>query len=194
MVGWWLIWLGGIDFSVFCLRGACPCSCGVGLCLLSYWVLPLNSEALAILKAWRRQTKFEFVFTNEVGERLRAVRDWQKTKKAAKIENFRFMDTLHHTATLQDHGWAWPGCIERVDASQRGSRAHWYTLPNNIRSRIGRAYRQGVERGDHPSRSWLEAHQAALEYARQKASTRQCLTRPGAIDTLEDNAIPESLV
>jgi integrase len=88
--------------------------------LLSYWVLPLNSEALAILKAWRRQTKFEFVFTNEVGERLRAVRDWQKTKKAAKIENFRFMDTLHHTATLQDHRWAWPGCIERVDASQRG--------------------------------------------------------------------------
>jgi integrase len=62
-------------------------------------VLPLNAEALVVLKAWRRQTKFEFVFTNEVGERLREVRDWKEIKAAAQIENFRFMDTRHHTAT-----------------------------------------------------------------------------------------------
>ncbi len=62
-------------------------------------VLPLNDEALAVLKAWRRQTRFEFVFANEVGERLYEVRDWKKIRAAAKIENFRFMDTRHHTAT-----------------------------------------------------------------------------------------------
>jgi integrase len=62
-------------------------------------VVPLNNEALAVLKAWRRQTRFEFVFTNEVGERQRDVRDWTKIKRAAKVENFRFMDTRHHTAT-----------------------------------------------------------------------------------------------
>ncbi|MFM0224138.1 tyrosine-type recombinase/integrase [Paraburkholderia dipogonis] len=62
-------------------------------------VLPLNNEALSVLKAWRRQTKFEFVFTNEVGERLTAVRDWGRIRKVAKIEDFRFMDTRHHTAT-----------------------------------------------------------------------------------------------
>lgn len=62
-------------------------------------VLPLNAEALAVLKAWRRQTKFEFVFTNEVGERLKEVRHWDEIRAAAKIEGFRFMDTRHHTAT-----------------------------------------------------------------------------------------------
>jgi integrase len=62
-------------------------------------VIPLNAEALAILKAWRRQTKFEFIFTNEVGERLTAVRDWDRVKRAAQISDFRFMDTRHHTAT-----------------------------------------------------------------------------------------------
>ncbi|MFM0340515.1 tyrosine-type recombinase/integrase [Paraburkholderia fungorum] len=62
-------------------------------------VLPLNDEALAVLKAWRRQTKFEFVFINEMGERLIEVRDWLKIRKAAQIKDFRFMDTRHHTAT-----------------------------------------------------------------------------------------------
>ncbi|WP_244144932.1 tyrosine-type recombinase/integrase [Paraburkholderia tuberum] len=62
-------------------------------------VLPLNDEALAVLKAWRRQVKFEFVFTNEVCERLREVRDWDRIKTVAQIEDFRFMDTRHHTAT-----------------------------------------------------------------------------------------------
>ncbi|WP_268738017.1 site-specific integrase [Paraburkholderia dioscoreae] len=61
--------------------------------------VPLNDEALAVLKAWRRRTRFEFVFTNEIGERLREVRDWTKIRRAAKVESFRFMDTRHHTAT-----------------------------------------------------------------------------------------------
>jgi site-specific recombinase XerD len=62
-------------------------------------VLPLNAEALAVLKAWRRQTKYEFVFTNEIGERMREVRDWSEIKAAAQITGFRFMDARHHTAT-----------------------------------------------------------------------------------------------
>lgn len=59
----------------------------------------MNVESLAVLKAWRRQVKFEFVFTNEVGERLREVRDWNRIRKTAQIDDFRFMDTRHHTAT-----------------------------------------------------------------------------------------------
>ena len=62
-------------------------------------VIDLNAEALAVLKAWRRQTAFEFVFTNELGERLNGVRHWKEIRAAAKISNFRFMDTRHHTAT-----------------------------------------------------------------------------------------------
>ncbi|HTR06340.1 MAG TPA: hypothetical protein VMJ11_06715 [Paraburkholderia sp.] len=53
--------------------------------------MPLNAEALAVLKAWRRQTRFEFIFTNEQGERLMAVRDWVIVKREAKIEAFRFV-------------------------------------------------------------------------------------------------------
>lgn len=62
-------------------------------------VIPLNAEALAVLKAWRRQTKFEFIFTNEIGERMRSVRDWDQIKRDAQISDFRFMDTRHHAAT-----------------------------------------------------------------------------------------------
>ncbi|MGF6932950.1 site-specific recombinase XerD [Paraburkholderia sp. UCT70] len=64
-------------------------------------VIPLNAEAFAILKAWRDQTfkRFEFIFTNELGEPVRAVRDWSKILTEAQIEDFRFMDTRHHTAT-----------------------------------------------------------------------------------------------
>jgi integrase len=62
-------------------------------------VIDLNAEALAVLKAWRRQTAFEFVFTNELGERLKEVRHWEEIRAAAKITDFRFMDTRHHTAT-----------------------------------------------------------------------------------------------
>jgi integrase len=62
-------------------------------------VIDLNAEALAVLKAWRRQTAFEFVFANELGERMLRVRHWDDIRAAAKIAGFRFMDTRHHTAT-----------------------------------------------------------------------------------------------
>jgi hypothetical protein len=41
-------------------------------------VIDLNAETLAVLKAWRRQTAFEFVFTNELGERMLGVRHWEE--------------------------------------------------------------------------------------------------------------------
>ncbi|WP_224039348.1 tyrosine-type recombinase/integrase, partial [Paraburkholderia unamae] len=41
-------------------------------------VIPMNREACETLMAWRRQVKFVRVFTNEIGEPLREVRDWQK--------------------------------------------------------------------------------------------------------------------
>ncbi|MGF6481929.1 tyrosine-type recombinase/integrase [Paraburkholderia sp. JPY419] len=62
-------------------------------------VIPMNREAYETLMAWRRQVKWARVFTNEIGEPLREVRDWDAVKQAAKIERFRFMDTRHHTAT-----------------------------------------------------------------------------------------------
>ncbi|MGF6663724.1 integrase [Paraburkholderia atlantica] len=62
-------------------------------------VIPMNREVYETLMAWRRQVKWARVFTNEIGEPLREVRDWDAVKRAAEIKNFRFMDTRHHTAT-----------------------------------------------------------------------------------------------
>jgi hypothetical protein len=64
------------------------------------------------------------------------------------------------------HHCLWPGCDKVVPTSQWGCRPHWYRLPNTTRSWIGRAYRQGIQRGDHPSKSWRDAHAAALDFAR----------------------------
>ncbi|MGF6607083.1 hypothetical protein OKW45_001983 [Paraburkholderia sp. WSM4175] len=66
------------------------------------------------------------------------------------------------------HRCLWPGCDIPVCRSIWGCRAHWYALPNNLRAWIGRAYRQGIARGDHPSRSWREAHAAALAWIEQR--------------------------
>lgn len=62
-------------------------------------VIPMNREVYETLMAWRRQVKWARVFTDEVGDALREVRDWQKVKREAGITDFRFMDTRHHTAT-----------------------------------------------------------------------------------------------
>jgi hypothetical protein len=72
------------------------------------------------------------------------------------------------------HKCLWPECDKLIPLSQWGCRSHWYRLPNNIRAWIGRTYRGGVLRGDHPSRHWLEAHHAALEWiAQQEVENRQ---------------------
>ncbi|MCX5543028.1 site-specific integrase [Paraburkholderia sp. CNPSo 3076] len=62
-------------------------------------VIPMNREAYETLIAWRHQVKWVRVFTDELGGPLREVRDWQKVRREAKIEDFRFMDCRHHVAT-----------------------------------------------------------------------------------------------
>lgn len=39
--------------------------------------------------------------------------------------------------------------------------------PGNLRSWIGRAYRYDIQTGTHPTRSYVEAHRAALEWIRE---------------------------
>lgn len=62
------------------------------------------------------------------------------------------------------HRCPWPGCGETLPGTLWGCRAHWHALPNNLRSWIGRAYRQGIEAGTHPSASYCAAHRAALQF------------------------------
>ena len=71
------------------------------------------------------------------------------------------------------HRCGWPNCPRMVPLGRWGCREHWQALPNNLRAWIGRAYRAGIETGTHPSRSWLDAHHAALEWICEDAEERQ---------------------
>lgn len=63
--------------------------------------IPLNSEALATLQEWRKQSSFQtYIFTNKKGEPLGNVKkSWAKILKTAQIENFRWHDMRHHFAS-----------------------------------------------------------------------------------------------
>ncbi len=63
--------------------------------------IPLNSEALNVLKAWRKQTtKNELVFANKNDDRFDTIKKgWKTILDAAKINNFRWHDLRHHFAS-----------------------------------------------------------------------------------------------
>src|SRR5207249_4344634 len=60
--------------------------------------VPLNSDAIDILKSWRQQTKsIDLVFPNKNGEKFDTLKKgWAGIMTAAKIKNFRWHDLRHH--------------------------------------------------------------------------------------------------
>lgn len=69
------------------------------------------------------------------------------------------------------HPCPWPQCTAQVPFQHWGCRTHWHALPNNIRAWIGRAYRFGVDHECHPTRSYVEAHRAALAWIATQAAS-----------------------
>lgn len=62
----------------------------------------------------------------------------------------------------------WPGCKRTVQARFWGCRAHWYQLPEYIRSHIWAAYRTGLESDGRPlSREYLAAIREAEEWIKR---------------------------
>lgn len=63
--------------------------------------IPLNSEAISVLKEWRRQTDSnDLVFHNKDGLRFDNIKNgWATILNAAKIKNFRWHDLRHHFAS-----------------------------------------------------------------------------------------------
>jgi len=66
--------------------------------------VPLNAEALGVLKGWKKQAKPEdaeaFVFPGEDGARLTNVnKAWASLCKLARVAGFRFHDCRHHFAS-----------------------------------------------------------------------------------------------
>lgn len=62
--------------------------------------IPLNSEALDMLKLWRQQTAGELVFPGQNGTPMTTVKTaWGNLLTEAKIDNFRWHDMRHHFAS-----------------------------------------------------------------------------------------------
>lgn len=63
--------------------------------------IPLNTEALNVLKSWRKQTNtIDLVFPNKDGNRFDTVKKgWKAIIDAAEIKNFRWHDMRHHFAS-----------------------------------------------------------------------------------------------
>lgn len=63
--------------------------------------VPLNKEALSVLKCWSKQTNTSnLVFANKDGKRFDSIKkSWTGVLKLAKITNFRWHDLRHHFAS-----------------------------------------------------------------------------------------------
>lgn len=64
--------------------------------------IPLNSEALSVLKTWEAQSEkvSKFIFPGKNGNKLNNVRkSWATLLKKAQITNFRWHDLRHHFAS-----------------------------------------------------------------------------------------------
>lgn len=63
--------------------------------------IPLNTEALFVLKSWRQQTDSpQLVFPSKDGNRFDTIKKaWAGILKAAKIKDFRWHDLRHHFAS-----------------------------------------------------------------------------------------------
>lgn len=62
--------------------------------------VPLNTEAVDLLRRWQAQTKGHMVFAGKTRESLSQVtKSWKRVLKLAKIHEFRWHDLRHHFAS-----------------------------------------------------------------------------------------------
>ena len=62
------------------------------------------------------------------------------------------------------HRCHWPTCEKTVSPRLWGCRAHWYTLPHDIRARINETYVDGQEITKTPSSTYMTAARAAQDW------------------------------
>lgn len=57
----------------------------------------------------------------------------------------------------REHHCHWPGCTKQVPPAVWGCQKHWFMLPQDIRTRIWRAYKPGQEIDGTPSGEYVAA-------------------------------------
>lgn len=57
---------------------------------------------------------------------------------------------------MSNHHCHWPGCVMEVPPKLWGCRAHWFSLPKNLRVKIWDTYRKGQEIDKRPSPEYIE--------------------------------------
>lgn len=62
------------------------------------------------------------------------------------------------------HHCHWPGCDAQVPPAKWGCKAHWYMLPEDIRTRIWRAYGVGQEQNGRPSPEYVAVAREAQDW------------------------------
>lgn len=78
------------------------------------------------------------------------------------------------------HHCHWPGCELQVPPAMWGCRAHWYSLPSDLRAPIWKAYRPGQEIDGTPSRQYIEAARRVQEWiAKNYPETQQRIPKQG---------------
>lgn len=73
---------------------------------------------------------------------------------------------------MNRHRCHWPGCMSVVPPKLWGCKAHWYTLPQEIRERIWASYRPGQEITKSPSREYIKATRAAKKWIEQQEASQ----------------------
>jgi len=62
------------------------------------------------------------------------------------------------------HTCHWPGCTKEVPAAMWGCKAHWFTLPKQIRDKVWRTYVPGQEITKTPSEAYLRVAKEVQEW------------------------------
>lgn len=96
------------------------------------------------------------------------------------MDSTRGQKAAHVRAAKQtrSHHCHWPDCPEQVPPASWGCRAHWFTLPKNIRDRIWDAYRPGQEKTMSPSGQYLDAADAAQKWIAARSAPRAQAAKP----------------
>lgn len=72
----------------------------------------------------------------------------------------------------RNHHCHWPGCDKQVPPAVWGCRPHWYTLPQNLRDQVWRAYRPGQEVNGTPSAGYVAVARAVQEWIKEHQASK----------------------